>query len=361
MTYTKIEQLREFMDISPTEEKRLGKLLEDYPMCVPEYYLNLIDFSDNKDPIGLMSIPTLLETDRDGSFDTSGEQENTIIPGLQHKYKQTALILSTNKCAMYCRHCFRKRLVGLDSNEVAEHLTEIADYIQQHEEISNVLISGGDAFMNSTEMIARYLELLAPIDHLDFIRFGTRTPVVLPSRITKDDDLLNLFSEYAYLKQLVVVTQFNHPRELTDQALEAINALQQTGVVVRNQTVLMKDVNADPKVLGELLRAMTGFGVMPYYVFQCRPVVGVKNRFQMPLREGIKITEEAKALQNGLGKSFRYCLSHVTGKIEILGTYEDDLILRYHEAKNPDNYGKLFSIKINDDDCWIPDDFRPDL
>ena len=114
-------------------------------------------------------------------------------------------------------------------------------------------------------------------------------------------------------------------------------------------------------MLGELLQKLTGFGVMLYYVFQCRPVVGVKNRFQIPLREGIQIVEKAKSMQNGFGKSFSYCLSHMSGKIEILGTIGQEMIFRYHEAKNPDHYGKLFTLKINDQDCWIPDDFQPDL
>lgn len=358
MTYTTMQELRELLSLSPADEAELERILADYPMRIPEYYLKLIDFSDPKDPIRLMSIPALHETDTDGSFDTSGEQSNTKLPGLQHKYRETAMILSTNQCAMYCRHCFRKRLVGIPSEEVAAHLPEIADYIRNHEEITNVLISGGDALMNSTALIRRYLELLCPIEHLDFIRFGSRVPVVFPERITGDPALLDLFEEFSEQKQLVVVTQFNHPRELTAEARAGLRLLAQRGVVLRNQTVLMRDINADPEILAELLSGLTSMGVLPYYVFQCRPVVGVKNRFQVPIRDGIRIVEAAKAKQNGFGKGFKYCMSHVTGKIELLGELDGQVVMKYHEAKDPALYGKLFSMKLDKDLCWLPDELK---
>lgn len=359
MIYTAMHELREFFPMSPAEESGLSAIIRDYPMRIPDYYLDLIDFTDEKDPIRLMSVPSFFENDTDGSLDTSGEQTNTILPGLQHKYRQTAMILSTNKCAMYCRHCFRKRLVGLPSEEVAAHLPEIADYISAHREITNVLISGGDALMNSTALIRRYLELLTPIDHLDFIRFGSRIPVVFPARITEDSELLRLFADYSKHKQLIVVTQFNHPRELTDEAKCALDSLRRCGVILRNQTVLMRDINSDPEVLGALLRQLTAFGVMPYYVFQCRPVLGVKNRFQIPLREAYQIVQAAKAMQNGFGKCFRFCMSHMSGKIEVLGELPNgEMLFKYHEAKYLSDYGKPFALNISDDCRWLPDDFR---
>ncbi len=355
MTYTKIQDLREFLSLSPADEAELERILTDYPMRIPEYYLKLIDFSNEKDPVRLMSIPALHETDTDGSFDTSGEQSNTKLPGLQHKYRESVMILSTNQCAMYCRHCFRKRLVGLPSEEVAAHLPEIAEYVRLHPEISNVLISGGDSLMNSTPLIRRYLELFTDIEHLDFIRFGSRVPVVYPQRISEDPALLDLFSEFGKRKQLVVVTQFNHPNEFTPEARRTLRLLAERGVVLRNQTVLMRDINADPDTLSALLRGLTAMGVLPYYIFQCRPVVGVKNRFQVPIRNGIRIVEEAKSRQNGFGKSFKYCMSHVTGKIELLGETDGRVYMKYHEAKDTSLYGRLFSMTLPQDLCWLPD------
>ncbi len=356
MIYKKAEDISSKLGLDNEQVKEMNDLLDQYPMLIPEYYYSLIDFDDPNDPIMKMSIPSTYEFNRDGSFDTSGEGDNTILPGLQHKYAQTALILSTNKCAMYCRHCFRKRLVGLSTEEVVDHLDDIVAYIKEHDEISNILISGGDSFVNSNSVLKKYLEGLTDIPHLDFIRFGTRTPVVLPSRISEDKELLEILKEYGKKKHLMVVTQFNHPKEVTDEAKKAIRALLDANVSVRNQTVLLGGINDSPEVLADLFKSLTSIGITPYYVFQCRPVTGVKSNFQIPLKRGIEIVEGAKSIQNGLGKSFRYCLSHPTGKIEILGTMPNgELAFKYHETKNIKDNGRLFTMELDDDAGWLYD------
>lgn len=274
----------------------------------------------------------------------------------QHKYNETVLLLSTNQCAMYCRHCFRKRLVGLTEDEICSKIGEITSYILKHPEINNVLISGGDAFMNSNETISRYLSALCSIPHLDFIRFGTRTPVVLPQRITSDSELTDLLRIYSQKKKIYVVTQFNHPKEITYESTAAVEALLTNGIPVRNQTVLLKGVNDDSSVLGQLLRQLTSIGVLPYYVFQCRPVTGVMNHFQVPLRRGYRIVQDASQMQNGQGKSFRFMMSHVSGKIEILGPLDGDhenMLFKYHQAKDPADAGRLFVQEIAEDQCWL--------
>lgn len=129
---------------------KINSIIEKYPMSIPKYYLSLINPKDANDAIRKLCIPSYLESDANGNLDTSDEKSNTVITGLQHKYKQTALILSTNKCAMYCRHCFRRRLVGLNDNEVEKQFVSIINYIKEHKEINNVLISGGDAFLTRT-------------------------------------------------------------------------------------------------------------------------------------------------------------------------------------------------------------------
>ena len=351
---TNERDLREYLNLSDEEEMKLSAILERYPMSITPYYLSLIDFNDPDDPIKKMCIPSLEEIDLSGSFDTSGEADNTVITGVQHKYKQTVIVLSTNNCAMYCRHCFRKRLVGLSDEEIATHFDETIEYIKNHEEISNVLISGGDSFMNSNDKIERYLSNLCDIDHLDLIRFGTRVPVVYPERITRDNSLKNLLKKYTEKKTIYVVTQFNHPREVTEEAKAAIEYLRQSGVIVKNQTVLLKGVNDNSETLGELLKKLTAIGVIPYYVFQCRPVTGVKNQFQVPLKRGIDIVEGAKNLQNGQGKCFKYCLSTTRGKIEIVGKTEDDkMVFKYHQAKYEEDKNKIFIEDIDDNQTWI--------
>ncbi|MGI6069165.1 MAG: KamA family radical SAM protein [Blautia sp.] len=356
---TKASELRERLGLSKGQEDRLARILEHFPMTVTRYYLSLVDWGNYKeDPIFKMCIPSIEETDLTGRFDTSGEGENTVMPGMQHKYAQTVLILSTHRCAMYCRHCFRKRLVGISEDETAENVEDMAAYVAAHKEVNNVLISGGDAFLNSNEVIRRYLELFSGIAHLDLIRFGTRTLVVFPDRITEDPELVSLLKEYNKKKQIYVVTQFNHPKELTEEAVKAVHILRDAGIVVKNQTVLLKGVNDDGQVLGELLKGLTRAGVIPYYIFQCRPVSGVQHQFQVPIFEGVKVVEEAKNMQNGQGKCIRYAMSHETGKIEILGLLDNgDMLFKYHQAKYKKDQGRIFRKKLRTGQAWLEDNF----
>ena len=143
---------------------------------------------------------------------------------------------------MYCRHCFRKRLVGLESKEIIEHFDDAASYIRQHRSINNVLISGGDPLVLNNEIIEHFLSILSEIPQLKFIRFGTRTPVTFPSRF--DDDLIKILSKYSHPnRRIYIITQFNHPKEITKQSIKAVDRLIKAGVVVNNQTVLLKGIN----------------------------------------------------------------------------------------------------------------------
>ncbi len=349
-----IEDIQQVLSLSSEEVTEIRDITKRYPLCITPYYLSLIDTSDPADPIRKMCVPAIEEFSREGRFDTSGEADNTVIKGMQHKYAQTALILSTNQCAMYCRHCFRKRMVGSNADEIARELPAMADYVKRHTEINNVLISGRDSFINENSVIKRYLDTFSSIPSLDFIRFGTRVPVVLPQRITQDEELLSLLSTYGKKKQIIIVTQFNHPNEITDDAREAIQALMKQGCIIRNQTVLMKGINDDPVVLGNLMNDLVKNGVIPYYIFQCRPVVGVKNQFQVPLLRGVSIVEEAKQLMSGQAKSVRYAMSHTTGKIEILGEIEQGkMLFKYHQAKDVEDASRIFTLDLEVDQCWI--------
>lgn len=337
----RLNDLFVLLDLSPSEQKNIMEIAEKFPISIPAYYLSLINKEDKNDPIRKMAIPSEFEKDLEGTFDTSGEGDNTVITGMQHKYNETVMILSTNQCAMYCRHCFRKRLVGLSDEEIAKHFEEMAQYIKEHKEISNVLISGGDSLVNSNTKIEYLLKLFTSIDNLDFIRFGTRIPVVMPQRISEDLQLLEILKKYSKKKQIYIVTQFNHPNEVTEESKKAIKMLQKIGIVVKNQTVLLKGVNDDSHVLGSLLKKLTSIGVVPYYIFQCRPVKGVKGQFQVPFERGYEIIEGAKAMQNGQGKCFKYCFSCESGKIEVVGKLGDEMIFKFHEAKYEKDYGRM--------------------
>ena len=352
--YRDVALLQERLQIPPERVEDLCKVQEKFPMLVNSYYLSLIDPADPDDPIRKLSIPSEEELDLSGMEDTSGEHSNTVIPGVQHKYRQTALVLSTSACALFCRHCFRRRFVGVSEEETAQSPADVAAYVAAHPEITNVLVSGGDAFMNSNEVIREYLEELCAIEHLRIIRFGTRTPVVLPQRITQDEELTDMLAEFSRRKQLYIVTHFDHPNEITDESRAAVRKLLECGVPVRNQTVLLRGINDSADVLAELLEGVSSIGVVPYYVFQCRPVTGVKSRFQVPLAESAAIVDKARRALDGPAKSFRFAMSHETGKIEILGKADNgELLFKYHQAKDRSRLGKIFSIALEDGACWL--------
>jgi len=354
-----IEQLENYVELSSNEKKQIEQIVQIHPMRVSPYYLSLINWKDPHDPIRKMALPSLEELNLDGVYDTSGEAENTKMPGLQHKYAEPALILATNRCASYCRHCFRKRLVGLPTQEILKRFEDAAEYIAKHEEINNVLISGGDPLVLCNEVIVTFLERLSKIEHLSFIRFGSRTPVTLPSRFN-DPELLALFKKYSQIdRRLYVVTQFNHPREITPQSVNAVSKLLNAGVLLSNQTVLLRGVNDDPETLATLMERLVSIGVAPYYVFQCRPVKRVKSHFQVPICEGVRIVEKAKAKCNGHSKRFKYAMSHKTGKIEILGIMNGEIYFKYHEAKNRENLGIMFKRRVDEKAGWL-DDFKTD-
>ena len=350
-----VEELANYLDLSSNEKEQLEQVVQIHPMRVSPYYLSLINWNDPHDPLRKMVVPSVEELNLEGFYDTSGEAENTKMPGLQHKYSETALILATNRCAVYCRHCFRKRLVGLPSGEILKRFEDAAEYISQHKEINNVLISGGDPLVLNNEIIERFLELLTKIDQLSFIRFGSRTPVTLPNRLD-DPDLLALFKKYSKSnKRLYVVTQFNHPREITPQSIRAVSNLIESGVMLSNQTVLLRGVNDDQETLANLMDDLVSIGVTPYYVFQCRPVKRVKHHFQVPICEGVRIVEKAKAKGNGHSKRFKYVMSHITGKIEILGIMNGDVYFKYHEAKDRKNLGVMFRRRVDENAGWLDD------
>ena len=353
---TTAEELTKCFQFSEEEYRNIRDEVAQFPMSVTKYYLSLIDPEDPDDPIRKMAVPSGQPVVFDGSLDTSGEAGNTVIRGTQHKYAQTVLVLTTTACAMYCRHCFRRRLVGMDREEAFADCNEVAAYIRKHPEVNNVLLSGGDAFLMPTEKITEWLQAMTELDQLDFIRFGTRTPVTFPQRILMDPELVEQLSTFGKKKQIYVVTHFNHPREFTEESKAAVKALQRAGVVLKNQTVLMRGINDDPAVLADVLRGASAQGIVQHYIFQCRPVTGVKSRFQVPLREGLRIVSEANKRQNGLGKVADYTMSHVTGKIRILGEAEDGkLMFQYKQAKDPARIGKIFSHDVGEE-TWLPED-----
>jgi KamA family protein len=297
--------------------------------------------------------PSLMEFSSPGSLDTSGEHQNTVVTGLQHKYAQTGLLLVTDRCASYCRYCFRKRIVGNDSDEIIPDYAQVAEYIMQHPEMTNVLLSGGDPFVLSTRKLNRILDYLLPIPHLRSIRFGTKTVAFAPKRF-EDAELPPMFRRiHEAGKTAVVVAHFDHLGEISEEAESSIRRMRAEGVQFLNQAVLLAKVNDDPEILAATFAKCHEIGVRPYYLFQGRPVKGASH-FQVPLRRGVRVVEAVNQRLSGIQKTFKYIMSHYTGKIEILGFGEDDrLYMRYHQSNRPERIGKVFSRHCSDDACWF--------
>jgi KamA family protein len=322
---------------------------------VTKFYQEQIQNSGYYDQLKHIVEPSLKEFQSPGDLDTSGEHDNTVVPGLQHKYAQTGLLLVTDRCAAYCRYCFRKRIVGNDSDEIAPDYADVAEYIRRHPEMTNVLLSGGDPFVLSTHKLHRIMDHLLSCSNLTSIRFGTKTIAFYPPRFA-DPELPGLFERIkAAGKTPVIVAHFDHIGEISEEAQKNIQKLREIGVQFLNQTVLLGRVNDDPDVLAATFHKCHAMGNRPYYLFQARPVKAASH-FQVPLREGIEIVRRVNQRLSGIEKTFRYIMSHYTGKIEILDMGDDNRVyMRYHQNKHAENIGKIFSRRYVEGACWLDD------
>lgn len=339
-----------------TEEEKvaLQSVIQKYVFRVNEYYLNLIDWSDPNDPLRKLVIPTTDELREYGRWDASDEVTNYVAKGCQHKYRTTALLLVSEVCGAYCRYCFRKRLFRADVKEAMSDVSEGIAYIAQHPEINNVLLTGGDPLVLATKKLRMILEQLRAIDHVQIIRIGSKLPVFNPMRIYEDQELLDLIREFSTAdKRIYIMAHINHPREITEEARKGFEALHQAGAILVNQTPVLKGINDDPVILGELLDKLSWAGVTPYYFFVNRPVAG-NSSFVLPLERVYRIVEEAKARTSGLGKRVRLSMSHTSGKIEILAIENGKAYLKYHQSRD-DEYGKFMVLDCPPDAAWFDD------
>lgn len=322
---------------------------------VTDFYREQIVNSGHYDQLKYIVEPSLQEFESSGSLDTSGEHDNTVMPGLQHKYAQTGLLLVTERCASYCRYCFRKRIVGKDSDEIALDFTRVAQYISDHPEMTNVLLSGGDPLMLSSAKLDIILDHLLPIPHLGSIRFGTKMVAFEPKRL-EDPNLHALFRRIREAgKTAVIVTHFDHVGEISLDVERNIRSLCEQGVQFLNQSVLLAKVNDDPKILAATFAKCHQIGVRPYYLFQGRPVKG-SSHFQVSLRRGLEIARGVNQRLSGIQKTFKYIMSHYTGKIEILDLGPDGRVyMRYHQNKTLERIGMIFSRPYVEGARWLDD------
>jgi lysine 2,3-aminomutase len=343
---TDVESLKQVVPLSPQEEDGVRACLKRFRMAITPYYASLIDPEDTLCPIRAQAIPTAKELQS-----TTGDMEDPLaedidapVPGLTHRYPDRALLILTTICSMYCRHCTRRRVVGLEDEQLDTAQIEAAiDYIARTGEIRDVILSGGDPLMFSDDKLEWVLGRLRTIPHVDIIRIGTRTPVVLPMRIT--DELCDRLRRF---HPIFVNTHFNHAVELTPEARAACARLVDHGFPVQNQSVLLRGVNDCPHVMKQLVYELLKTRVKPYYLFQCDLAKGI-GHFRTPVSQGIGIMEALRGHVSGLAiPTYVVDCPGGGGKVPVSPTYlissaPDGVVLRnfegtyvtYHEHPAP--------------------------
>lgn len=312
-------------------DRRLAEQLNEFFLArINPYYLSLIRYPG--DPIWLQCVPDEKElNDYDAPEDPLGEDQMSPVPNITHRYPDRVLFLTTSQCGMYCRFCTRKRKVGNSSKISMRELESAFQYIEEHKEIRDVIMSGGDPLMLTDAMLEKILKRLRSIPHVEIIRIGTRMPVVLPHRITPK--LVRMLKKY---HPIYVNTHFNHPWEITPESKRACELLADAGIPIGNQTVLMRGVNDNPEVIKELFRKLLLMRVRPYYLYQADLTKGA-NHFRTPVKVGLEIMDKLRGHTSGLAVPY-YVIDAPGGggKIPLLPQYvlnQDDekLVLRNYK------------------------------
>lgn len=291
-----LDELKRYVRLSPAEEEGVTKCLQTLRMAITPYYLSLIDPDDPDDPIRKQCIPTDRELHRSSAdlLDPLHEDADSPVPGLTHRYPDRVLFLITDQCSMYCRHCTRRRFAGqTDAMMPTERIDAGIEYIRQHPEVRDVLLSGGDALMVSDELLEYILSSLRAIEHVQIIRIGSRIPVVLPQRITPQ--LCDMLKKY---HPVWLNVHFNHPHEITPEASAACARLADAGIPLGNQSVLLAGVNDCIHVMKDLVQKLVMIRVRPYYIYQCDLSLGLEH-FRTPVAKGIEIIEALRGHTSG--------------------------------------------------------------
>ena len=294
---TSMEDLQQYLPLSEDEEKVLKFQNFPFRMAITPYYLSLIDPKNMNDPVRLQAIPRIFETDVTTSDmnDPLHEDTDSPVPGLTHRYPDRCLMLITDQCSMYCRHCTRRRLAGeTDAAMPMEKIDKAIEYIRKTKEVRDVIISGGDPLTLSDERLDTILSKITSIDHVEMVRLGSRTPVVMPQRIT--DSLIAILKKYP---PIWFNTHFNHPNEMSVEAQKAVAKLVEAGIVVSNQAVLLKGINDHPDVMKKLMHVLVKNRIRPYYIYQCDLSMGISH-FRTTVSKGIEIIESLRGHTSGL-------------------------------------------------------------
>jgi len=340
-----IPTLKKVIHLGKKEEEDLVTCLKKFKMAITPYYASLMDKKYKRCVIRLQAVPRVQETEDtiEDVDDPLDEDVDSPVPGLTHRYPDRVLFLITHICSMYCRHCTRRRVVGVEDANFTKKTVDLGlDYIRATPSIKDVLLSGGDPLVLADDRIEYVLKELRAIPHVDIIRIGSRMPVVLPQRIT--EDFAEMLKKY---HPIYLNTHFNHSREITRESKEACERLANVGIPLGNQSVLLRDVNDCPYIMKQLVQKLLAIRVKPYYIYQCDLSKGISH-FRTSITKGMEIIENLRGHTTGMAiPTFVVDAPGGGGKIPLMPNYllsqsDKRLVFRNYEGvittyTQPDN------------------------
>jgi lysine 2,3-aminomutase len=291
-----LDVISKILVLTPQEEEGIKKSTGRLSMAITPYWVTLMDPDDPECPIRRQAVPLKEEFQFSNNefVDPCAEDRDSPVNGLVHRYPDRVLLLSTEQCAMYCRHCTRRRMVGEKAHSINSKTIDAAlDYIRSNRKIRDVLISGGDPLMLEDDELEDILKKVSDIPHVEFIRLGTRVPVTLPQRITPE--LISMLKKYTPIWMSI---HFNHPKEISKRCKAACDLLADAGIPLGSQTVLLKGINDKPYIMKKLMQELLKVRVRPYYIYQCDPAKGTSH-FRTPVAVGINIIEKLRGFTSG--------------------------------------------------------------
>ena len=330
-----VEKIKQVINLTPQEEEDIAKVLNGFRVGITPYYASLMDPDDPYCPVRMQAVPTIAETHRGEAdmLDPLHEDEDSPAPGLTHRYPDRVLFLITDQCSMYCRHCTRRRLAGeTDGARSMDDINACIEYIRKTPVVRDVLLSGGDCLCVEDDVLEYIISELRKIEHVEIVRLGSRTPVVMPQRIT--DDLCNMLKKY---HPIWLNTHFNHPKEMTPEAAAACQKLADAGIPLGNQSVLCRGINDDVHVMRNLMHVLVKNRVRPYYIYQCDLSLGIEH-FRTSVAKGIEIIEGLRGHTSGYAvPTFVVDAPGGGGKTPVMPQYvisqtPDKVILRNYEG-----------------------------
>jgi lysine 2,3-aminomutase len=317
-----VDEISKYTELSDEEYDNIKNVSKKYRFAITPYYFSLIDFDNHKCPVKLQSIPSVEEFNQSGQLDPMNEEQSNPAGRITRRYPNKLIINVTNACPMYCRHCQRRRLIGnKDKNTSVKDIDESIEFIRNNKVIREVLITGGDALLLSNNLLEYIFNELSQISHVEVLRIGTRTVVTLPFRI--DDEVATLLQKY----KVQLSTQFNHACEITPESVKAVDTLVDHGVLVRNQMVLLHNINDDKYCIQKTNEELQKHRVISYYLFHPKEVRSTQH-FQVDFSKGLEIMKHLEGRTSGMCKpTYVYNTPSGLGKVP-LGPMQN---IEYHD------------------------------